>query len=64
MRVTTLIKHILEPHQDKKVCISVGGKLYDLGKAFVTEDKVGENGEVTERGRVILSAGEPVVEKN
>jgi len=63
MRATTLVKHILEPNIDKKVCVSIGGKLYDLGKAFVTDDKLGENGEVLERGRIILSAGEPIMEK-
>lgn len=63
MRVTTLIKHILEPHQDKKVCIYIGGKNYELGKAFVTDDVMGENGELKEHGRVILCAGEPIMEK-
>lgn len=63
MRVTTLMKHILEPNQDKKVSIYIGGKQYELGKAFVTDDKKGENGEIVSYGRVILCAGEPIMEK-
>jgi len=63
MRVTTLMKHILEPNQDKKICISINGVLYELGKAFVTDDKVGADGVVVNYGRVILCAGEPYMEK-
>lgn len=62
MRVTTLMKHILEPNQDKKISIYIGGKQYELGKAFVTDDILGENGELKEHGRVILCAGEPIME--
>ena len=63
MRATTLMKHILEPHQDKKIYIRVNSKNYELGKAFVTDDVMGENGELKEHGRVILCAGEPIMEK-
>ena len=63
MRVTTLMKNILANNQDKKVSIYLGGKQYELKNAFVTDDTLGENGEVLTYGRVILCAGEPIMEK-
>lgn len=60
MRASTLNK-TLENHKEKRTYISVNGKLYELGKIFVYDDQLDEEGKLKNPGRVVLYAGNPLV---
>ena len=63
MRACTLTNSVLKNNQDKRVYISCGGVLYEMGKVFVYDDILNDDGTVKEYGKVVLFADTPVKPK-
>ena len=60
MRACTLANNVFKNRSSMRVVVSLGGKIYDIGKVLVFDDELDDKGDIKKRGRILLCAEGPI----